>query len=179
MALATVIRILGASAVALISQLSRQVASSQRASQARYAAKAGLSRALLELSKDPLWGPSSLVLPDGDADSLDFRDQSLGCRIRVANNWNGAAPIAAPDATMVQPGRVWLECTGTLHGQPLAGSHGIAAALAVKPDVVFDLAVYQRAGVLNIAAPTALVASYRPRPARPRTPVGETWNSRY
>ncbi|MFA5507395.1 MAG: hypothetical protein WC423_18340 [Vulcanimicrobiota bacterium] len=174
LALTAVILVLGASAVALIAQLSQQVSSSQRASKVKYAAKAGLSRALLELSKDPHWSPTTLVLPDASPDSFDFRDNSLGCKVQVVNNWGGAAPVSAPDSTMVEPGRVWLESVGTLHGEPLSGAHGIAAGLAVKPEVVFDLAVYQRDGIFTIQSPSVLIASYRSSGAAtdPKDPAG-------
>lgn len=176
LALTTVILVLGATAVGLIAHLSQQVAKNERASQAKYAAKAGLSRALLELSKDPLWAPPTLLLPDGDPDGLPFRHDYLGSEIRVVNNWAGTAPIPAPDSTMVEPGRVWLECTGTLHGRALGGAHGVAAALAVKPEVVFDLACYQREGTLNIGPPSVLIASYRSTnaPNVPKVPVPAT-----
>lgn len=128
--------------------------------EARYIARTGLARGLQELSADPDWDPGTLLLPDGDPNSIPFHDPRLGCELVVINNRNGAAPLPTPEGTMVPAGKVWMQATGLVNGEKMSKIGGVASYEAVQPKVDFDIAVHSRSAPINLSQSGITIASY-------------------
>ncbi len=125
-----------------------------------YAARAGLNRALHELSKDPDWDPGLLLLPDGDPEAFDFRDPALGCSLEVYNNRLGSGPLVSGDIS-VPAGRVWVQATGLVNGRPTRQVGGTTTYEAVQPEMVLNYAVFCRAVPLNLDHNNIVIGSYQ------------------
>lgn len=160
LALLTVIVLVSLAAVSLIEQHSSNSSRGLKSAQTRYAARAGLNQALLKLSQDHNWDPGTFTLPNGDTTLVQFLDSNLGAEVTVLNNYLGTTPVPAPDGSTLAPGRVWLRSQGTLGGRVLTHAAGLAKAIAAQPDVKFDHALNQRAGVLNMTGLGVQVSSY-------------------
>lgn len=128
--------------------------------EARYIARSGLARGLQELSVDPNWDPGTLILPDGDPNSIPFHDPRLGCELLVINNRLGGGPVPTPEGTMVPAGKVWMQSTGLVNGEKLTKVGGIASYEAVQPEVSFDIAVHSRSAPLSLPQPGIVIGSY-------------------
>lgn len=100
--------------------------------QADYAANAGLHRAMVELTANPDWEPTSAW-----TGTLSTRT-NLGYRVEVVNNRLSNSARSGPDGITVPPGRVWMRSTGTVDGEPLGTGVGQAEAFLVRPEPVFN-----------------------------------------
>ena len=143
MALITVLLLVGVISLLLtsVATLSRQNTGSflykERILMANYAAQSGLRHAMLQLSENPNWAPSGVVVGQ-----LPLEGR-LGYEVELVNNFSGLTPIASPGGD-VPSGQVWLRSQGTVEGKKLAGGFGRAQSFCVKPDVLFEDAFYER-----------------------------------
>lgn len=106
----------------------------EKALRAEYAARAGLQRALSELSRDPDWAPATFT------GTLEH-DTTLSFDVEVLNNYRSPLETTAPDGSTLPPGRVWLESTGLVEGVPMRGGVGQAKAVPIRPLPIFNCAV--------------------------------------
>jgi Tfp pilus assembly protein PilX len=135
----------------------------------RYAAQAGLNRALVQLRENGDWSPGTFTETLGSP--------HLGFEVRVVNNRANTVPVTAPDDTELAPGHVWLESTGIVDGERVRGRFGQATTRAVQPLPVFDHAIHFRGGPPDLGAwrqctidsYDGIVANYTPfrSPGRP------------
>lgn len=117
----------------------------------RYAAQAGISRALEELRSDGNWEP--------DTFSEEIAPE-LGFEVEVVNNRAGTSPRSAPDGSEVAPRHVWLRSVGIVRGERVRGRFGQATTQAVQPLPQFDHAVHAMAPLVMNSWRDNVVDSY-------------------
>ena len=98
---------------------------------ASYAARAGLQRALIELSQDDHWSPGTFTGTLNNQANVSFE-------VEVLNNFGQSTDDIAPDGMTVKPNRVWLRSVGLIDGRRFTSKVGQAQALPVKPPPVFN-----------------------------------------
>ena len=114
-----------------LSDVGRQVLRSR----ARYAAKAGVSAVISQLSSAPTWEVGYTNVPL-------TTDPQANYTVEVFNNWDGTkSPNLAPDGiTWVPPGSVWIRAIGKVN-ETVDGSAGLLA-IAGNFRPRFDHAVF-------------------------------------
>ncbi len=121
--------------IALVMQ--KRLASSahhDRALRGKFAAEAGIQRALVELHNDQDFSApaftGTLSIP------------GVGFEVEMLNNRLGTSTVVAPDGTNVPPGRVWMRSVGVVDGQKISGKSAQVTRQAVQPIPEFNHAVY-------------------------------------
>lgn len=108
----------------------------ETALRAQYAAQAGLHRSLHQLSEDSSWSPTTFT---GTLQG----EPSVGFEVQVLNNHGNTSTVPDPEGGIVPAGAVWLKSTGIVDGKRFTGNLGQARAIPVKPQPIFNYALYE------------------------------------
>ncbi len=140
--LALITAIVGSSTLYMHNRLSSS-GHRDRQLKGRYAAQAGLNRALVQLRENSDWNPGTFRETLGSTD--------IGFEVKVLNNRTNVSPVVAPDGTDLAAGHVWLQSTGIVDGERVPGRFGQATTRAVQPLPVFDHVIHFRGGPVDPA----------------------------
>ena len=150
--LALIAAIVGSSTLVLQKRVSDS-GKRDRTLKGRYAAQAGLNRALVMLRENGDWDPGTFT--------ENLGSDNLGFEVEVVNNRGGTSSMTAPDGTTLAAGHVWLQSTGIVYGERVPGRFGQATTRAVQPLPVFDHVVHFRGGPPDAGAwRQSLIDSY-------------------
>ena len=155
-----VISILSVLTLAITTRIRTEFTSTTRENRmvrASYAARAGLQNALVQLSGNDEWQPSSPF-----TGTLQH-DPSLSFEVEVLNNFSGSTDQIAPSGVTVPSRRVWLRSTGIVDGERVELGSGQAESLPVRPPVIFNHNIHERGSYIQFTGNVA--DTYEPLPS--------------